>query len=291
MTKTQKDNQQRSGVDPVVTVITVVYNDLSNLLTTRESINAQSDKTFEWVVVDGGSTDGTVEAIQCLDHQPLNWISERDKGIYDAMNKGLKMAKGDYIVFLNSGDCLTPGAIEAVRNVLSRPESKDVDMILGSALYVFSNGHRLRKQVLPLQMRIHHSLPTSHQAMFIRRSLHLKHLHNLTYKVCSDYYTVASMSLEKPSCAYVDSVVSVVTLGGDSFSSSHRYTHLKECIWVQRRVLRLGLASVSVSTAKRFLSLFATLLLGWKVTSPFVYFFSKRSFGGDSRKMEVRDEL
>jgi glycosyltransferase involved in cell wall biosynthesis len=85
---------------PLITVITVVYNDADNLAITLKSVAEQNYKDFEFLVIDGNSTDRTLEVIKQYEDIISTWISESDKGIYDAMNKGIKMAKGDYINFL-----------------------------------------------------------------------------------------------------------------------------------------------------------------------------------------------
>ncbi|MCX6226043.1 MAG: glycosyltransferase family 2 protein [Bacteroidia bacterium] len=89
---------------PVVSVITVVYNSLSLIEKTITSIVSQSYPNIEFIVIDGGSSDGTVEIIRLYDKHISYWISEPDHGIYDAMNKGLEAASGDYVWFMNAGD-------------------------------------------------------------------------------------------------------------------------------------------------------------------------------------------
>lgn len=89
---------------PLLTVITVVYNDHDNLARTLQSIEQQDTRAFEYLIIDGYSTDGSLELIHRYSHLTDLVISEKDKGIYDAMNKGIKLAKGKYINFMNAGD-------------------------------------------------------------------------------------------------------------------------------------------------------------------------------------------
>lgn len=91
---------------PLVSVVTVTYNALEPLRRTLDSVRAQCWAGIEQIVIDGGSTDGTVELLLARDDEIALWRSERDRGIYDAMNKGLAQANGDYVLFLNSGDIL-----------------------------------------------------------------------------------------------------------------------------------------------------------------------------------------
>lgn len=88
----------------IFSIITVVYNAKEDLRKTVQSIQSQTISDFEHVIIDGGSTDGTLEYIKSLEYKNLNYSSEKDNGIYDAMNKGIKLSTGDYLLFLNAAD-------------------------------------------------------------------------------------------------------------------------------------------------------------------------------------------
>ncbi|MFA7139626.1 MAG: glycosyltransferase, partial [Proteiniphilum sp.] len=87
-----------------LSVITVTWNAVTTLERTLQSVGEQSWPLLEHLVIDGGSDDGTVELIRSLSHARMKWVSEPDKGLYDAMNKGAALASGDYLCFLNAGD-------------------------------------------------------------------------------------------------------------------------------------------------------------------------------------------
>lgn len=89
-----------------LSIITINYNNSIGLRKTIESVVSQTDNTFEYIIVDGGSSDGSVDIIKQYADKISQWVSERDGGIYNAMNKGVRMAHGEYIMFLNSGDIL-----------------------------------------------------------------------------------------------------------------------------------------------------------------------------------------
>jgi GT2 family glycosyltransferase len=91
---------------PTLSVVTVVLNDKAGLQRTADSLAAQEWRDFEWLVVDGSSSDGTRQILATLDPQPSEYVSEKDRGTYDAMNKGLSMCRGEWVLFLNAGDWL-----------------------------------------------------------------------------------------------------------------------------------------------------------------------------------------
>jgi glycosyltransferase involved in cell wall biosynthesis len=123
---------QEAGL-PVVSIITVVFNGLSLIEKTIKSVISQTWPNIEYIVIDGGSTDGTVEILRLYDHQISYWISEPDKGIYDAMNKGLATATGDYVWFMNAGDVIySPETTEKIFSGTKSANNAD-SAIIGQA--------------------------------------------------------------------------------------------------------------------------------------------------------------
>ena len=94
-----------------LSIITVNFNNVEGLRKTAESIVSQTFQDFEWIVIDGGSTDGSKELIEQYSDRIAYWCSEKDSGIYNAMNKGVRYAKGEYINFMNSGDCFADSSV------------------------------------------------------------------------------------------------------------------------------------------------------------------------------------
>lgn len=119
----------------VFSIITVVYNGAALLPGTIESVRRQTYPHIEYLVIDGSSTDGTLDVIRLYAAQMpnLHWISEKDRGLYDAMNKGLRLATGDFVWFLNSGDHLhAPDTVEKLAKMIS----PDTDVLYGETLLV-----------------------------------------------------------------------------------------------------------------------------------------------------------
>jgi glycosyltransferase involved in cell wall biosynthesis len=114
---------------PLVSIITVVYNGGDALRSTLDSTFAQSYKDYELIIIDGASTDGTIQKLISLDNEIDYWLSERDGGIYDAMNKGLKIARGAWIYFLNAGDTFVgPHVLEQIAAELKK---SNVGIVVG----------------------------------------------------------------------------------------------------------------------------------------------------------------
>jgi glycosyltransferase len=117
-----------------VTVITVSFNSARTIGDTLASMAAQTHPDIEHLVIDGGSTDGTVDIVKGMGTRVARLVSEPDNGIYDAMNKGLKLASGDFVGFLNADDMLaSPNAVAAIANVVARD---DIDAVFGDLVYV-----------------------------------------------------------------------------------------------------------------------------------------------------------
>jgi putative colanic acid biosynthesis glycosyltransferase len=157
----------------LLSIVTVNFKNLEGLVSTYQSILNQSNQfAFEWIVIDGGSDDGTKEFISNLSATfPINFISEKDSGIYNAMNKGIALSKNEFILFLNSGDTFYDhSSIDQV--IANINGNRDIDLLLFGFKYV-NKLHMPR----PLWWR-YWSMPTSHQAMIYSRDL----LHANPYK-------------------------------------------------------------------------------------------------------------
>ena len=124
---------------PFLSIITVVFNNLVGLKHTYQSIISQTTTDFEWLVIDGGSTDGTQEWLTDLAITNMRFISEKDAGLYDAMNKGLKLAMGTFVWFMNSGDSIySPNTVQ-----LLIAQSSGKDVLYGETMLVDENDNKL----------------------------------------------------------------------------------------------------------------------------------------------------
>jgi glycosyltransferase involved in cell wall biosynthesis len=154
---------------PSISVITVTFNAATVLPGLIESLQSQSDKGFEWVVVDGASSDGTVNIISSITDLNAVWVSEPDFGIYDAMNKAIRMASGEYYLVLGADDRLESNAIEKFRMAAAR---NNADLITA---WVLRDGKLDRgRPALPWLYAMHAYVVNHSVALLIRKSLHEK---------------------------------------------------------------------------------------------------------------------
>lgn len=191
-------------------IITINYNHKEGLNRTINSVICQTDTDYEYIIIDGGSTDGSVDVIKQHAENITYWISEKDNGVYHAMNKGVAQAKGDYLIFMNSGDSFhSSKALELV-------EKYEEDIICGQ-VSTFPSGHHKPTISLVDLMRI--SLP--HQAMFIKRELLLKHPYDEKYKILSDWkFCLETIIIDNCSFRAIEIIIADYESGGISTNSN-----------------------------------------------------------------------
>ncbi len=206
-------------------IITVTLNSKLDLVETINNIKSQKFKNFEYIVIDGDSTDGTKEIIKKNLDIIDKWISEKDLGIYDAMNKGIKLSEGIYIGILNSGDKYSPDGLNIINNYLIK---NNVDFIFGSVMKkVLKYGYR--------KLRIYWNFDfySSHSSGFFIKNDSQKKLGNysLKYKISSDYdmfYRMIVKSKMKGISTKKDEIVGYFKSGTSYSSKFSFYDHLRE---------------------------------------------------------------
>jgi putative colanic acid biosynthesis glycosyltransferase len=187
---------------PLFSIITVTKNNRQGLLATRESIEAQSCRNFEWIVIDGNSSDGTKDIL------PAGAVSEDDEGLYDAMNKGIDRAQGDYLLFLNAGDTLADMDILAT---LARAAKGQPDFIYGDALETGG----FYKKARPHD-KAGWGMFTHHQAMLYGRERIGALRYNHTLKIAADYGFTARFLQRVERIHYIPCAICVFEEGGIS---------------------------------------------------------------------------
>ncbi|WNY86476.1 colanic acid biosynthesis glycosyltransferase WcaE [Leclercia adecarboxylata] len=229
----------------LLSVITVAFRNYEGVVKTWRSLrNLAGDPSlnFEWIVVDGGSNDGTAEFLEKLNGEyNLRYISEKDRGIYDAMNKGIDMAQGRYAIFLNSGDIFHDDVAQFVRQLV---RVQDNAMYMGDALLDFGDGNKVRRTAKP-GWYIYHSLPASHQAIFFPLSGLKTYPYDLQYRVSSDYALAARLYKAGYPFKRLPGLVSEFSMGG--VSTSNNLELCQDAKKVQREILRMPGALAELS--------------------------------------------
>lgn len=164
-----------------ISIVTVVYNGVESLERTILSVINQTYYNIEYIIIDGGSTDGTQDVIKKYEEKISYWVSERDKGIYDAMNKGIMAATGAYILFMNCGDKIYN--FNTLENLFSY--DTDQDVIYGDT-YLDTDGEKSFSKSKSID-KIKYGMPFCHQSVFVKLGIIKKRNFSLKYSLASDY--------------------------------------------------------------------------------------------------------
>lgn len=200
-----------------LSIITINYNNLSGLKKTIDSVMCQTYKDFEYIVIDGGSTDGSKELIEKYADRLSYWVSEKDNGIYHAMNKGIKAATGEYLWFLNSGDWICNASVtnEFIENA-------NADIIYANWYHHYSDG-RIVEDIFPDIvtfdfLAFEYALP--HQASLIKNTLFDEiGLYDEKLSMVSDWkFYLQAIFIHQ--CSYVHKNMFVVYYNKEGFSSN-----------------------------------------------------------------------
>lgn len=219
----------------MISDITITYNNKEGLIRTLDSFLEQTNKDFEVIVVDGGSEDGSEDVLKEYTPKfedreiPYRFVSEKDNGRYDAMNKGITLAKGDWVCFINAGDRLSSDiVIDKVSNELST----EYDIVYGDNRWCSDSNvdyHKASKNIDSIKK----GLPFSHQSVFTRTELFKQRSYDSNLKISGDYEWFLGAYLENKRFKYVDICVSDFYL--DGISSFNRYDTYKEVLKIREK--------------------------------------------------------
>lgn len=216
---------------PKISVVTINYNMGDELAGTIESVLSQDYPNLEYIVIDGGSSDNSVDVIKRYPGIHY-WISERDKGRYYAMNKGVEAATGDWVIFINSGDRFHDPSV--VTDVFQAQDHSGTDLVYGHVLrrYPTEGVQRVIPaqdlSTLPLRM------PCSHQSLFARRSLLLEHPFSPDLSIAADHDFMLRARLAGGQFKKVERTISIFSTGG--ISDRQRLEALRQISAVLRRL-------------------------------------------------------
>lgn len=217
-----------------LSIITVNLNNKDGLQKTIDSVISQTFKDFEWIVIDGGSTDGSKELIEKFSNHISYWVSEPDKGIYNAMNKGIRVARGEYLEFLNSGDIFFDN--KTLYNLFSASKESDI---------LYTNAFTLKDGKLE-RINYHNDYLTcyrltkrtiNHQSAFIRRKLFYDYgFYDESLKIVSDWkFFFEAIVVKKCSVRHID--LNAIIYDGNGISSANPIRLRDERITVLKQYL------------------------------------------------------
>lgn len=220
-----------------LSIITINFNNSVGLERTIRSVISQTYTDIEYIIVDGGSTDGSIELIKNYESEISYWVSEKDSGVYNAMNKGIKVAKGEFLLFLNSGDYLCN---EHVINKLLAKGGEEADLIYGNLERAFPDG---RKDVakMPASITVERMMNGTlcHPVTLIKRQLFKRYgLYDENLKIVADWaFFLKAIVLGHARGHYVDVNVAVFSMDGVSSWVSSTPLIKKEKEWVMENYL------------------------------------------------------
>ena len=238
-------------------IITVVRNDLNGIKETYKSITNQSNNNYEWIVVDGNSTDGTKDFLINLNCNFLIFISEPDKGIYDAMNKGIVLSKNNYIIFLNAGDIFFD--LNTLYIVANKLDLNNVDVLFGGANIYFNKNVSFYKKPQKIENVIHYSLPGHHQATYYSRNILNNINYDLKYPYSGDYLLIVKMFKYGISTVLLDYPLTNFYVGHHSFKGIFKI--LKSSTLIQIKYLNTNFFMIIESFFRRLLSTIIVILI------------------------------
>jgi len=203
-----------------ISIVTATYNAASRLESLILSVGAQKTEEVEFIIIDGGSTDGTIDIIKQHNVYVDYWVSERDKGIYDAWNKGIGVAKGQWVMFLGADDSLLPDALSNFLEFLSSENSSSYDYISAHNHFVNSEGVLLKLLGEGAEWKLMRRMNSAAHV----GSLHNKQTlfetvgyYSLDYKICADYELLLRKGPNLRSY-FLPKVIARMEVGGMSFS-------------------------------------------------------------------------
>lgn len=199
---------------PLVSIVTVVYNGQKHLEETILSVINQTYDNVEYIIIDGGSSDGTLDIIRKYEHAIDYWVSEKDKGIYDAMNKGIRLSNGEIIGLINADDYYLETTVESVVEGFKSSKS---DVVFGNKLAL--------NEELDIQKVVSVTEPTSlkdlavhvvHPTVFVSKKVYDQNLFETMYRIAADYDFLLSIYDKGYKFHKIDHVLAVMRMGGIS---------------------------------------------------------------------------
>lgn len=224
---------------PRLSIVTINLDNAAGLKKTVDSVLIQNRRDIEYIVIDGGSRDSSVGILRESDANIDYWVSERDSGIYSAMNKGLAFARGEFICFMNSGDAFSPTVLERLFDRYD--EWKGYDVVYGDIM----NATRAQVERAEDPSRIFRDMPFCHQAVIVRTELQKRFPFDTSYRVAADYDFMLRVYLE--GYRFFPTGICFGEYDAGGISNNQYFRTIREYVWIlwrqhrgARRVSRVG---------------------------------------------------
>ena len=215
-----------------ISIITVCYNAENTIKDTIESVLKQSYKDFEYIIVDGKSSDDTLKIVSKYQDKRIRLISEKDKGLYDAMNKGIKLSTGDIIGTINSDDIL---ASEDVFQTVIDNFDENTDVIYANIKYYNEDFSKVKRNFISGTKENDYFCP-AHPSMYVRKEIYQRiGTYNTSYKIASDFDFMVRCNLKNVRYKYIDKYFVYMRYGGKSNGFVGYLENYKECFEVLRQ--------------------------------------------------------
>lgn len=213
--------------DFVVSIITVTFNAASFIEQTIQSVIHQTYKNVEYIIVDGGSNDGTVDIIRQYEDHISKWVSEPDKGLYDAMNKGIRMATGQLIGIVNASDFFNPDTVSIM--VDAARKNPDVGIFHGDINMLNEDGSFFKRKSPDPDLSQHYKgMKVYHPTMFVRKDVYQTlGVYDIQYRISADFDFILRCALANVKFHYIPEVISNFRVGG--VSSVRQNAAMEEC--------------------------------------------------------------
>lgn len=231
--KTECNHHGDTTMNPLFSIITVTYNAESTISSTLKSVKEQSCKLYEYIIIDGASTDGTVNLVRGSDIDNLILVSEKDNGLYDAMNKGLGLANGDYVIFLNAGDTFhTSDTLKTIADVIIDNDYPGI--VYGQTQLVNRDRERVgdRHLIAPERLTLDsfkEGMVVCHQAFIVLRKL--TDNYDTRYRFSSDYEWCIRCLQRSHRNLYIDKTLI------DYLSEGLTTQNMKRSLWERFRIM------------------------------------------------------
>ena len=213
------------NLSPLVSIITVVFNAEAYIKKTIESVLAQTYRNIDYIIIDGGSSDKTIEIVKSFG-DCITWISEKDNGIYDAMNKGLKLVKGEWVNFLNGGDFFYDNLV--LDKIFTEPGLEKYYFIYGDSINVRGETQKYISATEISRSSLRYSSGLCHQAVFVRKEFAI--YYDLKFKYKAEYNWIIDIAYSIPDSSIIHKKFPIVYYALGGFSEKGLLINLKEYI-------------------------------------------------------------